>query len=171
MYSVGDKVRVISEDEMLALGMEPDNDCLFELADEVVTITGVDHKELEYEVLELGSPINHFEISEVVEYCTLEEPSDYAKDPNHCPRCKSVNCVGGDVEAHAIGVMRHHTCASCNFKWNEIYQLVGYEEDEVDIEKQTALDWLSALHTILASGGSVSKEELDELNEFIADTQ
>jgi len=53
----------------------------------------------------------------------------YPKSQNNCPFCDSNNLHGGDWEAERDQAWQHIECMDCHKKWDDIYTLQGYKED------------------------------------------
>jgi len=53
----------------------------------------------------------------------------YPKSQNNCPFCDSNNLDGGEWDAEGTMSWQRIECIDCGKKWDDIYTLQGYEED------------------------------------------
>jgi formate dehydrogenase maturation protein FdhE len=52
----------------------------------------------------------------------------YLNNSNICPWCKSNDIVAGQIEGDYEQAWQQVHCRLCRKTWNDVYNLVGYEE-------------------------------------------
>ena len=56
---------------------------------------------------------------------TRKEEIDYLKHPGSCPKCKSGNITGEQLEVNGNHVWQNVTCEDCGFAWTDEYTLTN----------------------------------------------
>jgi predicted RNA-binding Zn-ribbon protein involved in translation (DUF1610 family) len=61
---------------------------------------------------------------------TLEQKSQYLKEPYKCPKCQTIEITGGvlEVEVSSCQAWQSCKCDNCGFEWNDVYTLTDIEE-------------------------------------------
>jgi len=58
----------------------------------------------------------------------MKTSNEYTQDPSLCPFCNSDNVEAGYLETDGNSAWQRITCLDCRKEWNDLYDLVGYEE-------------------------------------------
>ena len=58
----------------------------------------------------------------------MKTQAEYLASLSHCPFCDSDQIEGGFLEMDGSSAWQPVVCNDCGKGWNDIYNLVGYEE-------------------------------------------